>query len=226
MKYLNNVEHGEVQKLSSIISYVDNEADIVSLIDDVYSKIAIQALDSGISVKEHITSGDVMMYVMEGKISAVCDDFEYLIASDQALFIKKGTKLLETAIVKSKVLLVVVRGEQDVLIDNIEFNKVVNLKTLVDTINNDITVSNMNHFAFVIKELDYNSLMERVNGARDCLIFNLQGEAIISVNDKSQHIDTDEFIVVSSNSIYNIETISEMKFLLIYAREKNTKIDY
>jgi mannose-6-phosphate isomerase-like protein (cupin superfamily) len=226
MQYLKNVEHGKVQKLGSIISYVDKEVDIVTLIDDVYSKIAIQALDINIAIKEHVTTGDVMLYVIAGKISAVCNDKEYFIGADNALFIKKGTKLVETAVEKSKVLLIVVRGEQEVLIDNVIFDKVVNLKTLVNTTENDITFTNMKHFAFVIKELDSNERMERVNGARDCMIFDLQGEADISVEEKLQHLDTDEFIVISSNTIYSIETIAAMKFLLIYAREKSTKIDY
>lgn len=226
MKYLQNIEHELVQKINGIISYVENEADIVTLIDDVYSKIAVQALDVNVGIEEHVTTGDVMLYVIEGKISAAYNGKEFFIGADNALFIKKGTRLQENAIEKSKVLLIVVRGEQEVLIDNVIFDKVVNLKTMVNTTKNDITFTNMKHFAFVIKELDFNQRMERVNGARDCFIFDLQGETDVTVNDKTQHLDTDEFIVISSNTIYNIETITAMKFLLIYAREKQTKIEY
>lgn len=105
---LKNIDFEEVVELSGLVSYQSGQIVSRTLVQNKAVSITLFAFDGGEEISAHESSGDALVYVLDGKAQLTIGGREHTAAAGQAVVMPAGVPHAVAAPEPFKMLLVVV----------------------------------------------------------------------------------------------------------------------
>ena len=108
MDCIKNIEFSKAVDLASLVSYQEGQVVSRTLSQGKGVSITLFAFDKGEEISSHASSGDAMVYVIDGNTEITIGSEKYLVKAGETIIMPKDVSHALLAVEKFKMLLTVV----------------------------------------------------------------------------------------------------------------------
>ncbi|MBP7654403.1 cupin domain-containing protein [Candidatus Dependentiae bacterium] len=106
--FIKNIEFSKVLKLAELVDYEEGRVVSRTLSQGKPISVTLFAFDKGEEISSHASSGDAMVYILDGKSEITIADNKYNLQKGETIIMPAGIPHSLTASEKFKMLLIVV----------------------------------------------------------------------------------------------------------------------
>lgn len=219
MNTLRNIEFNKIENLKNLVPYGDNTINSLMIALNNNLNMAIFSFDKNEMLSEHSAPADAFVYILEGSLEISINKINYTVNKNETILmpanILHGLKALE----KTKMLLIIIKKSGDEGgFTNIDYSKVQKVTDLVTGFKGGVVskrIANLKDTTSLIFAISNNEEIEHNQTEGELFICNFQGELSIKINEQENLLKENEIITISPNTLYELKSISESKFLML-----------